>query len=63
MSGTIGLWSLRWSAAKGEHWRHERQCLPDAGEGWLALYREDEPDVTFTLSETKPIIKKDRNIT
>lgn len=61
MSGTVGLWSLRWSAAKGWHWRHERQCYPGSEQAWLAVYQGDEPSVTFTLSLTKPKPAKDRN--
>lgn len=52
----IGLWSLRFSAAKGRHWAHERSCTSDTIKNWLEIYRNDEPNVLFLGSVRKPPI-------
>lgn len=47
----IGLYSKRWSVAKGWHWKHERDCFETTADEWLRLFQTDESDVTFRLSK------------
>lgn len=51
------LWSVRWTAANGWHWKHERDCDGTTCELWLQKFREDEPRVRFMLSAKKPRTK------
>lgn len=48
------LWSYRNSPARGAFWHAERDVTPDTAEGWLTVFRQDEPGVTFVLAEHKP---------
>lgn len=46
----IGLYSKRFSPWWGWHWQHERDCRTETAHGWLAIFSEDEPAITFVLS-------------
>lgn len=50
----IGLFSKRFSVAKGWHWRIERVCEADSSEKWLKIFSEDEPGIEFKLSKKLP---------
>lgn len=48
------LYSARWSTAQGWHWKYERECLPTTANDWLTVFKRDEPEVLFVLSEKTP---------
>jgi len=48
------LWSLRWTPARGTHWKNERGVTPETQDAWLARFRADEPSVTFTIALRAP---------
>ena len=48
------IWSLRFSAAQGNHWVMERECTDETIQGWLAVFRADEPNVCFIGHMRKP---------
>lgn len=48
------LWSKRWTVARGWVWKQERVCEIESALQWHEIYCQDEPDVTFKLSEKKP---------
>lgn len=50
----IGLWSLRYSVTRGWNWVRERDCDAGLAGEWLAVFRRDEPDVTFLVSANRP---------
>jgi len=52
------LWSLRTTAARGNHFVAERQVTEQTAQEWLAVYRKDEPGVLFLASARKPPLKK-----
>ena len=54
MSKKLKLWSIRWSAAKGNHFRYERDVTEDDAKEWLKIFQADEPDVLFIVSAKKP---------
>ena len=45
------LW--RYNQVTG-YWTHERSCLPETAEQWLAVFQKDEPDAYFKISKHKP---------
>ena len=55
-SKQVGLWSLRYSAAKGMHVVHERNVIASSADDWLRVFRQDEPDVRFAVSEERPSV-------
>lgn len=48
---TIRLW--RYNQITG-YWRIERTCSRRTADDWLTIFRRDEPNAIFTLSENKP---------
>lgn len=48
------IWSLRFSFARGDHWRLERECAEDTTQQWLDIFRADEPGVCFVARTRKP---------
>lgn len=52
------LYSKRWSTAKGWFWKLERDTLPENAESWLSIFRKEEPEIEFVVSEKQPIIKR-----
>lgn len=50
----IGLYSLRWSIARGAFWKKERDCIEITSKEWLKIFQRDEPNVEFLLSEKMP---------
>ena len=51
------LYSKRFSTARGWHWRQERDTLPENAEGWLLVFRKDEPEVLFVVAAKPPKMK------
>lgn len=51
---TTNLWSLRFSTAKGWHWKLERECSLKNAPEWYIVFTMDEPDVHFKLQQKKP---------
>lgn len=60
MTKTLTLWSLRTSVAKGNHFVSERKVTEETAQQWLEIFRKDEPNVLFLVSDTKPKQKKTR---
>lgn len=62
------LYSLRWSVAKGWHWRVERDGMSkESAESWWDIYCRDERAVTFKISKNKrkprlPDMRRQREI-
>lgn len=54
----IGLYSKRWSVAKGWHWKYERDCSEENIYEWLRVFQMDEPGVTFRFSKINLTNKK-----
>jgi hypothetical protein len=54
MKGELWLWGLRYSTARGPHWKRERLVNADTAEGWLDAFRVDEPSVPFVVAGRKP---------
>jgi len=52
----ITLWSLRTNASLGNHFRVEREVTEETAQGWLSVFREDEPEVLFVACEKNPKI-------
>lgn len=50
------LWAWRYSVAKGYHWQFERPCNLGNASEWLEVYKKDEPNVKFKISDKKPRI-------
>lgn len=50
------LYAKRWTAAWGWQWIAERDVTAETADGWLHVFRKDEPDVTFVVSSKKPRI-------
>jgi hypothetical protein len=48
------IWSLRWTVARGWAYVKERECTPETAVYWLALYKGDEPEVTFRAAAKAP---------
>ncbi len=48
------IFSLRHSVARGYHWKFERECTEETAQQWLAIFRADEPDVTFVAQIKTP---------
>lgn len=48
------IWSKRFSVARGNHWKMERDCDLSNFQAWLKIFREDEPKVLFIASSRKP---------
>ena len=48
------IYSIRYSVAQGNHWRHERDCTAANVQEWLAVFRKDEPGVLFIGAARKP---------
>jgi len=55
---TLKLWSKRWNASAGLHWRLERECTEETAKQWLAIFQKDELDTIFVVSEHKPFLRK-----
>jgi len=54
MAKTIKIWSRRNSPARGAFWQLERDCIEATIQGWIKIYRDDEPEVIFLGSARKP---------
>lgn len=54
MTNQITIWSFRFTPARGNHVIAERKCAEAEGQAWLAVYREDEPNVIFVACAKKP---------
>lgn len=50
----LKIWSKRFSVARGNHWRYERDTTEENAQAWLAIFRSDEPGVIFLASNKKP---------
>lgn len=50
----LTLWSLRVSVARGNHFVAERKVTEETAQAWLKIFRQDEPNVLFLVSERKP---------
>ena len=50
----ITIWSKRWCASWGWRWVSERQSTPEDVEGWLTIFRADEPKIVFIAAKRKP---------
>jgi len=50
----LTLWSLRVSVARGNHFVAERKVTEETAQDWLKIFRQDEPNVLFLVSERKP---------
>ena len=50
------LWSLRYSPARGWHWRLEREVSAETASEWLRVFRLDEPRVEFRIAGKQPLI-------
>lgn len=50
----LKIYSIRYSVAQGNHWQYERDCTEANVQEWLAVFRKDEPGVTFIASKRKP---------
>lgn len=48
------LWSKRWSVAKGWHWQVDRYCFKSEAQGWLEVFKKDEPEIEFVISNRTP---------
>jgi len=55
MGTRLWLWSRRFTTAKGWHWKKERACTDKTGHLWAAIFKQDEPEITFVVSEQMPI--------
>ena len=53
----LKIYSIRFSVAQGNHWQYERDCTEENCQEWLAIFRADEPGVTFIANNRKPSIK------
>lgn len=53
----LTLWSIRNSAARGNHAVAEREVTEANAQDWLAVFRADEPKVLFLVSARKPSVK------
>jgi hypothetical protein len=53
----LTLWSIRHSAARGNHAQAERKVSEAEAQAWLAVFRKDEPNVLFLVSANKPKVK------
>lgn len=54
MSKTLRLYSKRFSIARGNHWVIEREVTEETCQQWLEIFRKDEPNVLFLVSDKKP---------
>ena len=54
----LKLWSLRFTPAKGWHWKMERDCATDSADQWVAMFQADEPHVQFKVSAKQPKVAK-----
>lgn len=50
----LTLWSIRTSAAQGNHAKAEREVTEATAQDWLKVFRADEPKVLFLVSARKP---------
>jgi hypothetical protein len=48
------LFSLRYSVARGWHYKHERNAEDAEVQDWLKVFREDEPEVRFFVANRMP---------
>lgn len=56
MTKTLTLWSLRHTAAQGNHWVAERKVTEENVQAWLEVFRKDEPAVLFLAATRKPAL-------
>lgn len=54
MATKLSLWSRRHSAARGYHWRQEREVTEATAQDWLDIFEKDEPGVQFVVSAHRP---------
>lgn len=54
----LKIFSLRHSIARGAHWQCERDCSAATAADWLAIFRNDEPGVSFIAALRAPRIAK-----
>lgn len=52
-----GLYSKRYSHARGWYWKHERDVFGSEAKAWLEVFRRDEPNVEFVVSLNPPKVK------
>jgi hypothetical protein len=50
----LSLWAWRYSAARGWHWARCREVSPATAAPWLAVWKADEPGVTFQIAARAP---------
>lgn len=48
------LWARRFDSAYGWRWHAQRQVTAQTAEDWLAVFRKDEPEITFIVAARKP---------
>lgn len=53
----LTLWSIRFSAARGNHVVAEREVSENNAHDWVAAFKKDEPGICFLVSNTKPRVK------
>lgn len=58
MSKALTLWSLRVSAARGNHFVAETQVTEETAQDWLKVFRRDEPSILFLVAAKKPSIRR-----
>lgn len=50
----LKLWARRYSFVRGFQWVAEREVTQETAQAWLELFKKDEPDVRFMVSDKKP---------
>lgn len=50
----LSLYSWRWTVGQGAHWRFERDVSAETRNEWLAVFRKDEPSISFIVSDKRP---------
>lgn len=53
------LYSIRWSIGNGWQHIHERDCTIENASQWLDIFKKDDPNTLFILSEKKLPLKTD----
>lgn len=54
------IWSKRYSHAKGNYWKAERYVSNEVDiPAWLEVFRNDEPDIIFIASSTRPAMSEE----
>lgn len=50
----MNLYALRYTHARGWHWKKEREVTKDNGKDWLKVFQDDEPLTSFKISVKPP---------